>query len=49
MSKKVSEIFGGAYLKAEHLNGAPRVVTTDGISVETVYGEEAHVLYFTGE
>jgi hypothetical protein len=49
MSKKVSEIFGGTYLKAEHLNGAPRVVTIDGVSVETVYGEEAYVLYFTGE
>ena len=47
---KVSEIFGGAYLKAEHyLNGQPRVVTIDGINVETIYSKKEYVLYLLGE
>ena len=46
---KVSESFGGAYLKAEHLNGKPRVVTISGYAIETVYGEEKYVLYFVDE
>src|SRR4029453_15764336 len=46
---KVSEVFGGAYLKADHLNGQPRAVTIDGINTETIYGEEAFVLYLADE
>ena len=46
---KVSQTFGGAYLKAEHLSGRPRVVTVNGYDTETVYGEERYVLYFAGE
>jgi hypothetical protein len=46
---KVSEIFGGAYLKAEHLNGQPRVVTIDGYDIETIYGKEEYVVYLTDE
>ena len=32
---KVSEYFGGSYLKADHLNGQPRVVTINGWNNET--------------
>jgi hypothetical protein len=46
---KVSEVFGGAYLKAEHLNGKPRVVTIDGYDTETIYGKEEYVVYLAGE
>jgi hypothetical protein len=46
---KVSETFGGAYLKGEHLNGRPRVVTISGYDIETIYGEEKYVLYFDSE
>lgn len=46
---KVSEIFGGSYLKVDHLNGKPRVVTIKGWGTETVFGEEAYVVYFVEE
>ena len=46
---KVSEIFGGSYLKADHLNGQPRVVTITGWNKETVYGDEAYVVRFAEE
>jgi hypothetical protein len=46
---KVSEIFGGAHLKAEHLNGAPRVYAVNGYDTEMIYGEEKYVLYFADE
>jgi hypothetical protein len=46
---KVSETFGGAYLKAKHLNGQPRVVTIESINEERVYGEDIFVVYFVGE
>ena len=46
---KVSEIFGGSYLKADHLNGRPRVVTINGWNTETVYGEQAYVVYLAEE
>ena len=42
---KVSEIFGGSYLKAEHLNGQPRVFTINGWNTEIVYGKDAYVVY----
>jgi hypothetical protein len=45
---KVSETFGGAYLKAE-LNGQPHAYTVDGYNIEKIYGEEKFVLYFVGE
>ena len=46
---KVSEIFGGSYLKADHLNGQPRVVTINGWNTEIVYGDEAYVVNFAEE
>jgi hypothetical protein len=47
---KVSEVFGGAYLKAEqYLNGKPRVITIDGYNIETIFGKEEYVLYLVGE
>src|SRR5262249_46776552 len=46
---KVSEIFGGSYLKADHLNGQSRVVTITAWNKEIVYGDEAHVLHFAEE
>ena len=46
---KVTEIFGGSYLKVDHLNGQPRVVTINGWNTEIVYGEEAYVVYFAEE
>ena len=46
---KVSEIFGGSYLKAYDLNGQPRVVTINGWNTEIVYGDEAYVVYFAEE
>ena len=42
---KVSEIFGGSYLRADHLNGQPRVVTINGWTTEIVYGDEAYILH----
>ena len=35
---KVSEIFGGSYLKADHLNGQPRVVTINGWNSHSLNG-----------
>jgi hypothetical protein len=46
---KVSEIFGGAHFKAEHLNGRPRVVLIDGYDTEMIYGKEEYVLYLADE
>ena len=46
---KVSEIFGGSYLKAEHLNGQSRVVTINGWNTEIIYGDEAYVVYLAEE
>jgi hypothetical protein len=46
---RVSEIFGGAYLKADHLNGQPRVVMIDGYDTETIYGKEEYVAYLADE
>jgi hypothetical protein len=46
---KVSEIFGGSHLKAEHLNGRPRHVTINGWNTEIVFGSEAYVVYFAEE
>jgi hypothetical protein len=46
---KVSEIFGGAHLKAEHLNGRPRVYGINGYGTEMIYGEEKYVLYLADE
>ena len=46
---KVSEKFGGAYLKAEHLNGQPRIITIHGYDTEMIYGKEEYVVYFAGE
>ena len=46
---KVCEIFGGSYLKADHLNGQPRVVTINGWNTEIVYGDEAYVVYLAEE
>jgi hypothetical protein len=46
---KVSETFGGAYLKADHLNGQPRVVTIDGYNIERIFGDEKFVAYFVDE
>jgi hypothetical protein len=46
---KVSDTFGGAYWKGEAFANQPRVFEIDGISTETVYGEECFVLYFRGE
>ena len=46
---KISEIFGGSYLKADHLNGQPRVVTINAWNKEIVYGDEAYVVYLAEE
>ena len=46
---KVSEIFGGSYLRADHLNGRPRVVTINGWAIETAFGEKVYVLYLDEE
>ena len=45
---RVSDIFGGAYLKAEQW-GLGRDVKIDGYNVEKIYGEEAYVVYLVGE
>jgi hypothetical protein len=45
---KVSDIFGGTYLKAEQW-GPPRAVKIDGYNTETIYGDEAYVLYLASE
>jgi hypothetical protein len=46
---KVSDVFGGAYLKAEHYRDKPRVLTIAGVSVEMVYGEVPTSSIFTNE
>jgi len=46
---RVSEIFGGSYLKVDHLNGEPRVLTVKSWGTEIAFGEEAYVIYFVEE
>jgi hypothetical protein len=46
---KVSEAFGGAYLRGEQFNGQPRTYIIEGWDTEMIYGKEECVLYLVGE
>ena len=46
---RVSDVFGGPYLKAENYRDKPRVLNISGYDIETVYGKEEFILYFADE
>jgi hypothetical protein len=46
---KVSDIFGGPYLKAEHYRGKPQIWEITGFDIETVYGKDEHIIFLAGE